>query len=754
MGDTQSFSPMTDFGAIANRRFSPMNGAYPSQVAGQMQAPTGPARRPQMPGFDQMGGDAVPFSPPQPAGGGFDTGPGLPPMDFGGGAGRNYGSPFGMTGQGANVDTSPFFRQMFGGGGPGIGPAQTQNNSNPNPNPTSITPLYSDKWNGNVFSVPHSSSDYAGLRNSLQGFLLNNINGIFAQPGQAPGQVNLGSAPQLNQQFGSGVNLDRSQIGNVSAQNIQAPQLDGPAQVNAQQISGLPGVQAPQLDGPAQVSTQFSSGVGPLSRGLIRDVNGALVSDSGTGTQSVDQLGGGNSAFFQNMVNQLQPVFDQQRAQAIAQAKESVGGLTGSGLGNTIGTAINRSLGDQQATLANYAAQGVNQELARQANQAQLAQGRNLASSSNVQQASLANQNSDQGFLSQLLNQGGLNLQAQQLGLQGQGMNQGAQQSYDLARANMGLQAGTVNAQQALDAARANQSAGLQAGGMNQGAQQSYDLARANLGLQAGTANADNALRADLANQGADTSFLSQLLQQGGLNLQGQQMGLNQGLANQAATQAYAFNQGNLDQNRNLSIYDALNNINNANAGRVSGLLGGLGTAGVAPNEVVNQSGMGALAGPLIGALGSYLGSRGGGGGLGGLLGGGGDGSGAGGLLDGLGGITEKIGGGIGSLFGAGEAGSYLGAALPKILGSAGLAYGENQLGNNAAGWLGRRVGGKAGSAVSDIGHGAATGAAIGSIIPGVGTAVGAGLGAAYGGLKKPVRNAGNWLGKRLGIHF
>jgi hypothetical protein len=115
---------------------------------------------------------------------------------------------------------------------------------------------------------------------------------------------------------------------------------------------------------------------------------------SAPSTQSVDQLGGQNSAFFQNMMGQLAPAFAQQRAEALAQAKESAGTLTGTGLTNMLGGAMNRSLGNQQAILADYASRGLQTEVGRQQGDA----GRSL-------QAALSNQSSG---LERLLTQGRL----------------------------------------------------------------------------------------------------------------------------------------------------------------------------------------------------------------------------------------------------------------------------------------------------------------------------------------------------------
>lgn len=83
-------------------------------------------------------------------------------------------------------------------------------------------------------------------------------------------------------------------------------------------------------------------------------------------TQSVDQLGGENSAFFRNMMNQLSPAFNQRRDLALAAAKESAGTLTGSGFANTLGNSVNRSLAEERASLADYASRGVQTEVQRQ----------------------------------------------------------------------------------------------------------------------------------------------------------------------------------------------------------------------------------------------------------------------------------------------------------------------------------------------------------------------------------------------------
>lgn len=83
-------------------------------------------------------------------------------------------------------------------------------------------------------------------------------------------------------------------------------------------------------------------------------------------TVSLDQMGGAVNPFIQNMMAQLQPMFTQQRNESMAAAREGAGNLTGSGFANILGSAINRSLGQEQATAAQYASQGLMAEMQRQ----------------------------------------------------------------------------------------------------------------------------------------------------------------------------------------------------------------------------------------------------------------------------------------------------------------------------------------------------------------------------------------------------
>lgn len=263
----------------------------------------------------------------------------------------------------------------------------------------------------------------------------------------------------------------------------------------------------------------------PGAPGRVNLGSAPTASSAGVGIQSADQLGAADSPFFLNMLNQYQPAFQAERERAIAEAREQSGNLVGSSYANNVGTAINRSLASQQATIASLINEQIGREQARQGELSGLAQTRNLA---------------DQ-------------------------------------------------------------------------------------------------------------------------NLAGQ----------------YGLNQGQLDQQRNLGIFDTTANVNNANAGRFASLLGQLGTAGVSPDEIVSQGGLGALIGPLLGALGnSSLGS-----GLANLGGSlvGGLGSLGGSLVSSLGSLGGSLGdlggslvGGLGKLAGGlGDLGGRLGGGLTELAASA-----------------------------------------------------------------------------------
>lgn len=467
-----------------------------------------------------------------------------PPQPAGGGL---YAMPSGMQWLNStrmSAPSSPNFNMVSGNGGAAANPYPY--GGGPPGSTQGFQTLSNDPLWGKIFSAPTMPGDVGNFRQGMMDYLTRNIGNMNAQTGTMPGQVSAG--------------------------------------------------------GPMMLGGQFGGYIPQLGRGQIQDVMGQNVSANGVNTQSVDQLGGMNSSFFQNMMGQLSPLFQQQTSNALAQAKEASGNLTGSGFANNLGQAVGQVLPQQQALLAQYAQQGIGQELGRQQQLAGLAQERNLANAQFGQQANMANQSADMNFLNQLLQRGSLGNQAEQLGLQ-QGMaNQGAQQGYDLSNAQMEMQ-------------------------------------------------------------------------------------------------------------RQLAMFQGQNDINNSNAQRYAALAGQFGNQGVGPNEIIQQNGLAALAGPLGGILGQLLANRGAGGGgggadLGSLLGlGGGSGggysstSGLGGLgvgdvlgglgqsiwdkIPGSGAINSAIGGAsnlLGSIPGAGLLGGIAGSPIGMGLG---LAQQLGLFGNN-----------------------------------------------------------------------
>jgi len=192
-----------------------------------------------------------------------------------------------------------------------------------------------------------------------------------------------------------------------------------------------------QSAGPVSVAPWQTSG---FDRGQIRDVTGER-------TASVDSLGGANSAFFQNMMGQLAPAFAQRRAEGLAAGAERAGNLTGSGFANRLGSAVNRSLGDEQAALANYAVQGLQMEMQRQQGDA-----------NRMLQAGMANQGADTGFLQALLQGRGQDLSARGQDI---GVSTGNRDAFDqMSNANAQRFAGLLGQQ-----AQPYQDAIIQSGG-------------------------------------------------------------------------------------------------------------------------------------------------------------------------------------------------------------------------------------------------------------------------------------------------
>lgn len=233
------------------------------------------------------------------------------------------------------------------------------------------------------------------------------------------------TTPQGTQDIQKGVKdylLNPSGGGIAGRGTAQAPGM--PAQVN--------------VAGAQPISTAFNSGV-DINRGSVRDVN-AGPGVAAQNTQSVDQLGGANSAFFKNMMGQLQPSFTQARTEAMASGREGAGTSTGSGFANILGRSLNRSLGNEQATLANYATQGLQTEVGRQGADASRQLQAGMANQQTGLQAGIANQGADQNFMNSLLTRNAQGLQAQQMGSQAEQFNSGQMASQNALQAQLDAQ--------------------------------------------------------------------------------------------------------------------------------------------------------------------------------------------------------------------------------------------------------------------------------------------------------------------------
>lgn len=246
-------------------------------------------------------------------------------------------------------------------------------------------------------------------------------------------------------------------------------------------IAGKATAQAPSLppaitvQGAPAINTTFNSGSDPTR---ARDVSAPTPYTAQTvkadqvstkATDSVDQLGGANSAFFQNMMGQLQPAFTMQRNLGLAGAKESAGTLTGSSFANALGSAVNRSLGNEQATLANYAVQGMGMEMNRQQSDASrflqaagMNQSANLSAATANQSAGLsaanmnmqgslaaqtANQQADTNFMNAMLTRNAQGLQAQGMGSQAEQFNSSQTAATNALQAQLDAQRGAMGYQ-------------------------------------------------------------------------------------------------------------------------------------------------------------------------------------------------------------------------------------------------------------------------------------------------------------------
>lgn len=517
-------------------------------------------------------------------------------------------------------------------------------------------PLPPDGWDS-IWTPPggkiltYDGSQPAEAPQGLDRSMIRNVQDIYNSPGNAR------SVQEAYQSAGNARSVQDAYQSSGNAGRVQ-DSYQNPG--DAGMVSTL--FNQGQMATPVQ--TQFSANVPEFQRGMVRDVGlgnnyqpQAARDVYGQGTQSIDALGGQNSAFFRNMMNQLSPSFDMRRNLGLAAAKESAGNLTGSGFANRLGSSINRSLGDEQAALAQYAVQGLNLEAVRQGGDAnrllsagQSNQGADIAlGGQRLQrgamdlQAQQSNQAMDSTFLNQLISRGGLNLQGQELDLRGQMANQASQEAYaqrGLTAQDLALRAGMSNQStqgqnlnRMLDTARlgqtgqiANQSSeqqnlqrvmdAMRLGQQGQISNQSSDqqnLSRVmdamRLGQQGQIANQTSqqndlqrtmdsyrlSQQGQIANQGADQSFINQLLNQSQQGLTAQGMSLQAQQSNQSNDRSFNELQAQLDAARNNSVFGAQNQVNNQNAQNFFALLNNQATAGIAPNTVTQTSGASSL---------------------------------------------------------------------------------------------------------------------------------------------------------------
>lgn len=149
--------------------------------------------------------------------------------------------------------------------------------------------------------------------------------------------------------------------------------------------------------------------------------NAAMVRPVGEAASVVDMshnlseiVNGQNDYFKNNVLNAYNPLFDQQRELAIAQAKEAAGNLTGTGYAANVGNVLNRLVPEQQARLSDILTQLGTTEMGRElqvmnTEQSRRFQNQNvdlqraLADANNQTGASIANASAGAGYASALV---------------------------------------------------------------------------------------------------------------------------------------------------------------------------------------------------------------------------------------------------------------------------------------------------------------------------------------------------------------
>lgn len=117
----------------------------------------------------------------------------------------------------------------------------------------------------------------------------------------------------------------------------------------------------------------------------------------------VNQQNGAGGYFHDSVLSPYKALFSQQRGEALAQAKESAGNLTGSGFANALGTTTNRSIVDENKQLSDVLTQLGQFEVGRQQNVADREQGRLNTNAGLTTQANVAGANNAAGGVNNLL---------------------------------------------------------------------------------------------------------------------------------------------------------------------------------------------------------------------------------------------------------------------------------------------------------------------------------------------------------------
>lgn len=352
------------------------------------------------------------------------------------------------------------------------------------------------------------------LHNAVSGYLMGNPSGSNGGASSNPNQnflTNLfgqatgmnaagvpagGTQPNINMAGPGGFNLGEAMGGAPSPQSV-----DPMGRIMGTAVGSNAPTAVPYGGNGAGVNYQSADPLAMPDRASVRDVSlgqngqdmfslimqrlggGGPQAQAGS-TQSVDQLGSATSGFFNNMMNQYKPAFAQARTESLAGAKESMGNLTGSGAGNALGAAANRSMGAEQAQLAELAKWGVGQEMQRQLGQAGLDTNASIANANNQgqmvgmginalgqqMQAGASNQNADLSFLDQL----------SRLGIN----NQNTQQQTNMAQGNSELQQALQNQQLFQGTLNQGSAQGVQQGQFNAGQQNNMNAQNAQNFLQ------------------------------------------------------------------------------------------------------------------------------------------------------------------------------------------------------------------------------------------------------------------------------